>query len=125
AYAEGEALLDRDADRALAALDRAVVLADSVGNRYVGGVARLSAASLRGRVADPAAAAASYGALIAHWRRQGAVTFLETTLRNLVGLLRRAGAGAEAAELLGSLDAGSRQPTYGDEADRLAAARTH
>lgn len=125
AYAEGEALLDRDVERSLAALDRAVALADAVGNRYVAGVARVSQSSLRGRAADPRAAAASYGSVIAHWRRQGALTFQVTTLRNLVDLLRRVDACAQAAELLGTLEAGTGQPSFGAEAERLASARDH
>ena len=123
AYADGESRLERDPERARVELDRAIEFADSVGNRYVGGVARVSSTSLRSRVSDPRAAAASYAAVISQWRRQGAVTFQETTLRNLVELLEKVGAHQEAAELLGTLDARAGHPSFGVEAERLRSAR--
>ncbi len=121
AYVGGEITLDRDPDRALALLDRAVVLADSVGNRYLGGVARVSACSLRARVGDPAEAIGAFAGVIDHWRRQGARTHQLTTLRNLVGLLARIGSARQAAELLGAVDNDRVAPTFGEEAARLAA----
>lgn len=123
AYAEGEVVLDRDPARALAVLDRAVALADSVGNRYLGGVARVSACSLRARVGDPAEALPAFAAVVDHWRRLGAQTHQLTTLRNLVVLLTRVGAAAQAAELLGTVQHDSVAPTFGEEAARLGAAR--
>ena len=123
AYVEGEITLDRDPDRALAVLDRAVVLADSVGNRYLGGVARVSACSLRARVGDAAEAIGAFAAVIDHWRRQGARTHQLTTLRNLVGLFARIGSARQAAELLGAVDNDKVAPTFGEEAARLAAVR--
>ena len=123
AYAEGEVVLDRDPVRALALLDRAVALADSVGNRYLGGVARVSACSLRARVGDPGEALGAFAAVIDHWRRQGARTHQLTTLRNLVELFARIGLASQATELLGAVDNDRVAPTYGEEAARLAAAR--
>jgi tetratricopeptide (TPR) repeat protein len=125
AYTEGEVVLDRDPVRALAALDRAVALADSVGNRFLGGVARVSACSLRARVGDPVAALAAFASVIDYWRRQGAGHQQLTTLRNLVVLLDRVGWPAEAAFLLGGIDANAGAEPYGEEADRLADARRH
>lgn len=119
AYTEGEIILDRDPDRALAALERAISLADSVENRYVGGVARVSDCSLRARAGDTADALAAFASVIRHWRRCGAAIHQLTTLRNLVVLLQRVGAAAEAAELLGTVRTLELRPTYGDEAARL------
>jgi predicted ATPase/DNA-binding SARP family transcriptional activator len=123
AYLDGEVLLDRDPDRALSQLDRAVALADSVGNRYLGGVARVSACSLRARVGIPGEAVGAFAAVIEHWRQEGACTHQLTTLRNLVVLLVRMGWAREAAELLGAVEHDAVAPTFGVEADRLADAR--
>jgi predicted ATPase len=123
AYVEGEIVLDRDPVRALALLDRAVALADSVGNRYLGGVARVSACSLRARVGDPGEAIGAFAAVIDHWRREGARTHQLTTLRNLVVLLARIGSARQATELLGAVENDTVAPTFGEEAARLAAAR--
>ncbi|HEX6312413.1 MAG TPA: BTAD domain-containing putative transcriptional regulator, partial [Acidimicrobiia bacterium] len=120
-YAEGEIVLDRDPQRALAALGRAIELADSVGNRYVGGVARVSDCSLRARAGDVAGALDAFGSVIRHWRRCGATIHQLTTLRNLVVLLQRVGAAHEVAELLGAVRSLELRPTYGDEAARLDA----
>ena len=55
--------------------------------------------------------------------RETTVSFLVTTLRNLVVLLARLGAAEETAELAGSVASDAVGPTYGDEAARLAEAR--
>ena len=125
AYIEGEVVLDRDPARALGALDRAAALADSVGNRFLGGVTRVSACSLRSRVGDPVAALAAFASVIDYWRRRGAGHQQLTTLRNLVVLLDRVGSAAEAAFLLGATDALAATPPYGEEAVRLADVRRH
>jgi predicted ATPase len=125
AYIEGEVVLDRDPDRALRALDRAVALSDPVGNRFVGGVARVSACSLRARVGDPDSAMAAFAGVIDYWRRRGAGQQQLTTLRNLVVLLDRVGSQDEAAFLLGAVEANAGADSYGEEAARLAAVRDH
>jgi predicted ATPase/DNA-binding SARP family transcriptional activator len=119
AYTEGEVVLDRDPSRALEALNRAVALADSVGNRFLGGVARVSACSLQARVGDPVEAQAAFAAVVEYWRRRGSRLQQLTTLRNLVVLLERVGRSGEAALLLGAVDAHSAAPAYGYEAARL------
>jgi hypothetical protein len=119
AYTVGEVASDRDVPRALEAFDRAAALADAVGNRYVGGVARVGACAQRARGGDPAEAVGAFAAVIAHWRRQGALSFQVTTLRNLVVLLSRVGDHRPAAELVGALAAPGLPPTFGDEAARL------
>ena len=119
AYTEGEVVLDRDPARALAALDRAITLADSVGNRFLGGVARVSACSLRARAGDPAGAREAFAGVVEYWRRRGSRLQQLTTLRNLVVLLEREGSSGEAAVLLGAVDANATASPYGDEAVRL------
>jgi predicted ATPase len=119
AYTEGEVVLDRDPARALDALDRAVDLADSVGNHFLGGVARVSACSLQARVGDPAEAQQAFARVIEYWRRRGSRLQQLTTLRNLVVLLERADSSGEAAVLLGAVDANATASPYGDEAIRL------
>jgi predicted ATPase/DNA-binding SARP family transcriptional activator len=118
-YAEGETLLDRDIERAVDLHDRAVALADSVGNRYLSGVARVSATSLRARAGDPLDSLEAFAAVIEHWRGQATGPHLLTTLRNLVVLLQRVDAVEEAAELLGSVESSEASPTFGEEAARL------
>jgi tetratricopeptide (TPR) repeat protein len=125
AYIEGEVVLDRDPDRSLRALDRAVALSDPVGNHFVGGVARVSACSLRARVGDPDVAMAAFAGVIDYWRRRGAGQQQLTTLRNLVMLLDRVGSQPEAAYLLGAVEANAGAESYGEEAARLAAVRDH
>ena len=114
-YLDGERLLDRDPDRALAALDEAVAIADTVGNRYLSALARVSSASLRARTGDPHAAGPAFARLLEHWRSIGDRTHLLTTLRNLVVLFERLDAPQAAAELLGSVLDDSLAPSYGDE----------
>ncbi|MGH8975207.1 MAG: ATP-binding protein, partial [Acidimicrobiia bacterium] len=123
AYTEGEVVLDRDPARALDALDRAVALADSAGNRFLGGVARVSACTLRARVGDPADAQVAFAALVDYWRRRGSRPQQLTTLRNLVELLEQVGRSGEAALLLGAVDANAAVCAYGDEATRLEGLR--
>jgi tetratricopeptide (TPR) repeat protein len=119
AYTEGEIVLDRDPARALDALDRAIALADSVGNRFLGGVARVSACSLRARVGDPGEAQVAFAEVVEYWRRRGARLQLVTTLRNLVVLLERLGSPGEAAMLLGAVEANATSAAFGAEAARL------
>ena len=52
-YAEGEALAEVDPVRSLEAFDQAIDLADDVGNRFLGGVARVSATSVHARSGEP------------------------------------------------------------------------
>ena len=52
-YAEGEALAKVDPVRSLEAFEQAIDLADDVGNRFLGGVARVSATSVHARSGEP------------------------------------------------------------------------
>ncbi|HEX6236300.1 MAG TPA: BTAD domain-containing putative transcriptional regulator [Acidimicrobiales bacterium] len=124
AYCAGEIVLDRDPPAALASLDRAVELADQVDSRYVGGVARVAASSLRARAGDPEEVLPAFIAVISHWRRQGDMLYQLTTLRNLVVLLHRLEEVELTAELLGTVRRPDLVPTFGDEAKRLDVAHT-
>ena len=116
-YAEGEAHARDDPDRAVAAFEKAIKLADGVGNRFLSGAARVSAAS--GRAADPDRALRAFPRLITDWQRRGNRTHLVTTLRNVTELLVRVGAHEAAAQLLGALQSRDLKGSYGDEARRL------
>lgn len=123
AYTEAEIDLDADPSGAAAGLRRAVSLADSVGNRYLGGVARVSATSVAARHGDPGEALVSFEGVIRWWLERGDRTHLVTTLRNLVDVLRRLDAPAAAAELLGAV-AGTRvSQTFGAERELLDTTR--
>ncbi|WP_243657504.1 BTAD domain-containing putative transcriptional regulator [Parafrankia sp. BMG5.11] len=122
AYGEAELILDRDPDRCLRLLDRAVALADSVDNPYLGGVARVSAVSVRARCGDPQQAVEAFAQVLRHWRDQYALTHLLTTLRNLVVLFQRLGRPRPAARLLGAVTSQAVKPSYGAEAAMLAGA---
>jgi hypothetical protein len=121
-FTEGELLASSQPQRALELVDRMVDEADRAGWRFGGGVGRLTASSLRARVADPADAIPGFERLIRHWERLGDETHQWTTLRNLVELLTRLGAYAPAARLLGAVSTAAR-PTFGAEGRRLEEAR--
>ena len=121
-YAEGEALAEVDPVRSLEAFDKAIDLADDVGNRFLGGVARVAATSVHARSGEPQRALQAFAGIIDEWRRQGNVTHLVISLRNLVELFARVGALEAAGELLGALQPRSVTAAYGAEAQRLAEA---
>jgi predicted ATPase/DNA-binding SARP family transcriptional activator len=123
AYALGEALAGIRPDAALAALDRAIDLADRVGARFFEGLARTADVALRGRHGDPAEALARYEAALRVWHDTGADGLVLTTLRNLVVLLVRVGSDAAATTLDAAMQRLVPRDAYGDEADRLQRAR--
>ncbi len=120
-YAHGEAHLDTRPAEAAASLEQAVTLARQVNNPLIEGVSLVSLASLRGRQGEIDAALELFGEVIAHWRRLGDYTHQLTTLRNLVEVLTQIGADETAAVLHGAVTEGL-APSFGAEADRLAAA---
>ncbi len=121
-FTEGELLAESQPQRAIELVDRMVEEADRAGWRMGAGVGRLTASSLRARVADPTDAVPGFERLIRHWDRVGDETHQWTTLRNLVELLTRLGAHAPAARLLGAVSTATR-PTFGPERQRLEEAR--
>jgi len=122
-YAEAEALTERDPLHALELVDRVVGRADAAGWQMLAGVGRLTASSLRARVADPEDAIPGFQRLIGHWDRLGDQTHQWTTLRNLVELLTRLEASVPAARLLGAVGHAP-TPTFGPEQRRLDEAAT-
>src|SRR5690606_2667591 len=108
------ALLDRDPEAAFDHLAEAITQARFVGHRLVEGVALVSTCSLRARVGGMAEAMQTFDEVIRHWQGLADRTHQLTTLRNLVVLLARADAPAEAAELLGAVRR-SDIPTFGEE----------
>ncbi|HWS59142.1 MAG TPA: hypothetical protein VN257_11425, partial [Actinotalea sp.] len=123
AYARGEIDLEEDPVAAAACLHRAIRLADSAGNRYLGGVARVSATSLRGRHGDPAEALVEFAGVVRWWLDRGDRTHLVTTLRNLVDVLHRVGDDVAAAELWGAVGSDTLSVSFGAERRRLDRAR--
>ncbi|MEO1061905.1 MAG: BTAD domain-containing putative transcriptional regulator [Actinomycetota bacterium] len=122
AYSRGEVLLDRRPEEALASFARAIELADSVSNRFLSGVALVSSVSLQARVGSPVDASRAFSSVIEHWHTLAARTHQLTTLRNLVTLLVRLGRDEPAARLLHGVADHRLPPTFGAEAERLAAA---
>ena len=100
----------------------AIDLADDVGNPFLGGVARVAATSVHARSGEPQRALQAFAGIIDDWRRQGNVTHLVISLRNLAELFARVGALEAAGELLGALQPRSVAAAYGAEAQRLAEA---
>ena len=78
--------------RSLEAFDKAIDLADDVGNRFLGGVTRVAATSVHARSGEPKHALQAFAGIIDEWRRQGNLTHLTISLRNLVELFARVGA---------------------------------
>ena len=77
---------------------------------------------MHARSGEPQRALQAFAGIIDEWRRQGNVTHLVISLRNLAELFARIGAVEAAGELLGALQARSVAAAYGAEAQRLAEA---
>ncbi len=93
-----------------------------MGNRFLGGVARVAATSVHARSGEPQRALNAFTGILDDWRCQGNVTHLVISLRNLAELFARIGALEAAGELLGALQPRSVAAAYGAEAQRLAEA---
>jgi predicted ATPase len=122
AYLQGETLLDADPVTASAAFDRAIELADAAGSTYAGGVARVSAVTLRSRTEAPRDVLPLYADVIERWLDAGSWSYLLTTMRNLVPTLTDLGEYAAAAQALGAVTRPEQTPTYGVESERLSVA---
>ncbi|WP_160112720.1 BTAD domain-containing putative transcriptional regulator [Mycobacterium sp. 3519A] len=122
AYLKGETVLDADPATASAAFTRAIELADSAGSTYVGGVARVSAITLRSRTAATPDVLPLYVDVIERWLDAGSWSYLLTTMRNLVPTLTELGEYVAAVQALGAVTRPEQTPTYGRERERLASA---
>jgi tetratricopeptide (TPR) repeat protein len=120
AWVRGEIAAGSRPAQARRHLQQAVALATSAGSRFVGGLSRVSLATLDARHGDTTVALAHYERAIREWQQAGAWTPLWVTLRTLVDLLARADAWADAAVLYGAVtSASSGAPPFGADADRL------
>lgn len=121
-FLEGECQLDDDPDRASAALEQAIAIAESVDNRFVGGVARVSVASLQARHGEGDRALDAFREIVDHWRATGGWTHQWVTLRNLVVLFQRLRAEEAAAVLHGAIEtATTGAEAFGADAERQEA----
>jgi hypothetical protein len=122
AYALGEALAATDPDAALVAFDEAVEAATAVGARFFEGIARTADVALRGRHGDPQEALRRYRDALRIWHDAAADSFVLTALRNLLVLLVRVGADADAVTLDTALGRLATRDSYGPEAQLLRSA---
>ena len=122
AYSYAEVTAGEEPGPALSKVEQAIRLADSVNNVFLGGVARVTRVSLLARVAEPPVVASDYAEVIEHWRARNDLTHLVTTLRNVAVFLSDQHAHADVVELIAALESGDLPPSYGAEAEALAAA---
>jgi tetratricopeptide (TPR) repeat protein len=125
AFVRGEIAATRDPADARAHLQEAIELAESIDNRFIAALGRVTLASLDPEGGhDLGAAIEHYTSALASWDNAGAWFAQLVTLRNVVGLLASRGAVDDAATLYGAVIAGARtaSPIYG--ADRLKIERT-
>jgi predicted ATPase/class 3 adenylate cyclase/DNA-binding SARP family transcriptional activator len=122
-YIAGEMRLETAPGEALPFLRRSRDAARRTGNRFLAGIAGLSALSCAARLGDTDDTMAGYADLIDYWHRTGAWTQLWTTIRTLVETLTGLGHDAAAAVLHGALTATTTaSPILGGDADRMARA---
>lgn len=123
AYAAGERCAERDPQRAVPLLQRALEHAELADASFLAGVVRHTLLTTAARGDDPAAALPRFATLIDHWHRCGGWTQLWIALRNLIETLSRDGRHAPVARLLGAYDSSVRAaPPLGADAHRLRAA---
>ena len=122
-YTEAETLLDLDPSRALRLLDEASTFARAVGNRYLDGVASISAASVQARHGNPLQALRQFRDVLTMWHDAAGWTQLWMAMRSVIDLLSRVGADEDAATLYGAVEASpTATPVFGDDAERLRSA---
>lgn len=102
-YANALACKHRSPTEAMAMFEEAVRMADSVGNDWFGGIARMELASTKVSHGDPDEGLRDFSAVIDHWHRAGDDTQLRLTWRYLVPALADAGLNQDAAVLAGAL----------------------
>jgi predicted ATPase/tetratricopeptide (TPR) repeat protein len=103
-WAKGKAFAATDPAVALAAYERASMIARESGNRFWEVMAVLELAALQARAGDPGAALASFRRMLELWRRSAAeLMFVTHGLGSLVVLLERLGAVLAAATLNGPI----------------------
>jgi predicted ATPase/DNA-binding SARP family transcriptional activator len=119
-YTLAEVLMSRDPVRAGDVMEQVVRDARRLADRFLTGVALLSAASLRARHGDPIGAVPLFREVLEHWHRMGNWTQRWTTFRTIADVLAQLDDPEPAALLLGATLAESRQaPVFGADAERL------
>jgi len=119
-YAEGELLAAAGQEReAIDRFSRAIALGESVAARFVVGVARVSSLAAMSRAGDIDQAMAAFSAVLGEYRRTRSMTHAITALRNLIGLMVRAGRDETAMVLLGAVQSADIKTTYGAESEQL------
>ena len=119
-YTLAEVLMTSDPDRAGDVMEQVVHDARRLADRFLTGVALLSAASLRARHGNPVAAVPLFREVLEHWHRMGNWTQRWTTFRTIADVLAQLDDPESAALLLGAALAESRQaPVFGADAERL------
>jgi hypothetical protein len=121
-FVAGEVRLDPAPEEAARLFGRSLAEAAKAPNRFVLGIAGLSAISAEARTTDPLTALGRYPDLIEHWSRTGAWNHQWVTIRTLIQTLARAGQHEAAAVLHGALCASATAtPIAGSDATRLEA----
>lgn len=123
-YALGEALADRDPVQAVALLGEAAEASEEVDNRLFNAAALTALSATRSRHGDPRRALLDFREVLDRSRQQHNATLEATALRNLVVLLARVGADADALFIDRALQARGGQRLYPAEARRLDRARS-
>jgi len=122
-YGLAEALVEVDPDRALPIAEDALAQARAVDDRFLAGIALVTAASLHARHGDPLRAIPLFRETVGRWHRAGNWPQQWVAVRSIVGLLLRLGADEDAAVLHGVVSSRSTASRpYGADAERLAAA---
>lgn len=107
-YANGLAAKHQSPAEAIAMFEAAVRMADSVGNDWFGGIARMELASTKAAHGDLLGGLREFPGVIDHWHRVGDDTQLRVTWRYLVSALVNVGLLGEATVLTGALLADTR-----------------
>lgn len=123
-YTLGEALAGVNPDEAIIAIDAALARSRATRNRFLAGVALVSAASMWARHGDALAALPLFGQVIEHWQRAGNWTQQWITIRNLIELFARLSVDEAAAVLCGALDVSRTAPgLFGADAQWLTSTK--
>jgi len=123
AFARGESWAILGDERASALLESAASLGDSVGNRFVAGIARATLATLQRRTGDIEASAATYAELLDAFARHGNVTHLASFLRDCLGTLSSLGELEPALVVAGWVVSQRDRPMWGAPAELFEAER--
>lgn len=119
-YTLGEVVMDSDPDRAARVLAHTVQEARLIGDRFLTGVALVSAASIRARYGDPQHAVPAFREVVEHWQQLGNWTQQWTTFRSVADLVERLDDGRSAALVLGAVRNARRTGAiFGADAARL------